>query len=1045
MITRKGFTRLLIIAALLSASLLHFQIPLVYAPTAFTHVDSLDLYDPINEARVSVVNGTDLYVGTDDDYSNIRLVKIDLNTFTTTANITLVTDHYARCYDLLVDAAGEYLYAGLFDYPATIVKVNLTTFEVDSSLTLNSGENIITDQVIVGNYLYATLRTSPASVAKIDLTTFTRVDILSLAADEVLGYHILYNGTGELIYVVTGSADSNPTYAAGRVVRVNITDFTRKDRIALANANEAYPNGAAIDSGYLYVATTDALSPWVASRIIRIALSTFTRVSHISNDISTFYDLTTNGTHGFVLFGTSVHWIRRFTLSSFTWTDAAIRLSHSLAWNTLVIHDKYLYCPYDTTPSIIYKLNLSTWTVDDSLTLYSGIQADIIIGLESDTTYLYALCQMESGASKIAKVDLATFEVVTTQALGATEDEAAAIELYNGYLYVSCDNGTEAKILKIDASTLATVDTAIIWGDSNTILSLHVAEDGYLYAGADWKALHKIDPSNLNFISNMTLEDDEDDPYALASDGTYLYVVIEANYITHIAQIELASFTRVDTLVINEYYPRSCDYADGYLYVTYWAYPKAVSKIDVATMTDVDYELLPVDENYGYGLTVFLGNVYVGTNEDGYPEGGTVVQLETSTLDRVASITLNYSNKELEIGALEIAAVGNDVYLFVGTYESAPAVIARIYLTSTVTCTFASNPEIAATFTIEGTEYTTPDTLTPYIGVNTLIATEEVEYEEVTYVFDSWLVNGTTSYYLSTINLDLTGDTSLVLNYVVKGNPPVIPPLYDPTDPNMTLYMRSDTHTVEETLGYKLLIQQSTTSTYDVRSIASNNSVSYGSRVWVIDSGGYVFELTSGEPVGIVTRNDNSSSLLLGTWTCGDYTDYITDILMIKVYQRFGTDDWSLRRTFISDVEMLIRIPSSTWSFYYHVDQYFNGVTNSTFSHGSSAYNSRVIFWYAAISPWEVMTYHFVEFNLLAALFTPWTFHIGDMFWGIMLMFILVTTYNRYGSLRAVLGMSWLFAGSGGLLSFVIPQVGLEISWLFLAFTLAITLYKLIR
>lgn len=1051
MITRKGFIRLLIIVMLFSAPIISLHIPIVHAPAPFTAVETLDLYDCINRGTVSVINGSDLYIGTIDDYAGAKIAKIDLNTFTQTANITLPQNE-DDIYDMII--SGDYLYAAHSNYPAQITKINLTTFERVDVLTFESGEYGARDQVVVGSNLYVLLNTPPAKIVKVDLTSFTRVGVLNLSAanKEYYGTRLLYEGSGDMIYAVTQSPFDSPIYEALRVVKINVTSFSRVAAINFNNGIECYGYAASVTGGYLYVATVYSVG-MTYSRVVKINLSSFTRVATIDFpsplNYARSYDMATDGTYLYIKMGTAVHYLHRVEISSFTWYGSAISYIQA-AKNSLSISGGYLYSPNLGTWTTVYKVDLSSFAIDDTLPLYVGITADRIRHMETDENFLYALLYMSP--SGISKINLASFSLVTTQKFNSGEKDAEGFELYNNYLYVGVDNSTGSKVLKVDTSTLATVDELVLGAGNYTILSLHVAEDGYLYAGvATWNdegKVYKLDPSNLDIISTMTLDTDETEPYDMASDGTYLYVVIETDYyLTQIPKIALADFSRVDyiTLQGDRDQPRTCSYSNGYLYVTGYSSPTIVSKIDVETMTEVDYEVLPAAEEYAEDTVILGGNLYVGLDYPSGGEGGRISKLELSTLDRVDVVELNWTNKERDVGSLALGEVGSDVFLFAGIYQSAMGKIVKIYLTSSVDVTFASSPEIAATFTVDGTEYTTPDSLSLYLGVHTLVATAEIEYDEITYVFTSWLVNGTTYYYTLQHSPDLAGETSFVLNYELKGNPPVIPPLYDPTDPNMTLYMRSDTHTIQDDLGYKLMIQQSTTSIFDVRSIGANTSISYGSRVWIIDSSGNVFELTSGTPVATVTRDDNSSSLMSSTWTSGDFSNYITDILMVKIYQRFGTDDWTLRRTFLSNEELLIRLPSSTWTFYYYVDHYINGVTNSTFYHGSATYNSRITFFYAAISPWEMMTYHYIEFNFLTALFIPWTFHIGDMFWGIILMFILVTTYNRYGSLRAVLAMSWLFAGSGGILSFVIPQVGLEISWIFLAFTLAITLYKLIR
>lgn len=1049
MITRKGLIHFLIVIILLAATITSINIPIVYAPEAFTAVDTLDLYDCVNEGTISVINGNDLYIGTVDDYTGSKVAKIDLTTFTKAANITLPQNEN-DITDMIID--GDYLYAAHYNYPAQITKIKLSTFERVDVLTFESGEYGAVDQVIIGSNLYVLLNTPPAKVVRVNLTSFARIGVLDLseANNEYYGTRLLYEGSGDMIYAVTQSPFESPIYMAVRVVKINVTSFSRIAAINFNNGIECYGYAACINGSYLYVGTHYEVG-MTYSRIVKINLSSFTRVATIDFpsplNYARSFDMATDGTYLYVKMGQAVHYLHRINISSFTWYGSAISYIQA-AKNSLSISGGYLYSPNLGTWTTVYKVDLSSFAIDDTLPLYVGITADYIRHMETDENFIYALLHMSP--SGISKINLATFTLVTTQKFNSGEKDAEGFELYNNYLYVGVDNSTGSKILKVDTSTLATVDELVLGAYNYTIGCLHVAEDGYLYAGVttwnDEGKVYKIDPSNLDIISTMTLDTEEEEPYDMASDGTYLYVVIETRYyLTQIPKIALANFSRVDyiTLESGREYPRSCSYSNGYLYVSGESYPTIVSKIDVETMTEVDFEVLPAAEEYAQDIVILAGNLYVGLEYPSSGYGGRISKLKLSTLDRVDMLELNWTNKERSVGSLAIAEVGSDIFLFAGIYQSAMAKIVKIYLTSTVDCTFASNPEILATFTIEGTEYTTPDTIPVYEGSNVLVATLEVEYNEVAYIFTSWLVNGTDYYYTLQLTVNLSGHTSFVLNYEVKGSPPIIPPIFDPEAINATWFMRSDTHTIHEILGYKLHEYQSYTEANETRYYSTETMpISYGVRIFALDADGDVYELSSGVPVAIVTRDDNSSGILSETWSCSEFMN-IVDAVQVKVYQRFGIEDWSLRRIFITKETMLIRFPAGTWTFYYYVEQ-IKGSTNSTFSHGSLSFNSRMNFQYYRISVFEKMTYHLQQFQILSFFVTPWTYYLGSMFYGILLFFFAVTAYLRYHSVRAVLAVFWLFGGTGGFLSAMMPAMGLQISWLILAFTLALTIFHLI-
>lgn len=111
-------------------------------------------------------------------------------------------------------------------------------------------------------------------------------------------------------------------------------------------------------------------------------------------------------------------------------------------------------------------------------------------------------------------------------------------------------------------------------------------------------------------------------------------------------------------------------------------------------------------------------------------------------------------------------------YLSVNSAEAGASYTAKLYVTyslppATYTLTVSSNPEINAAFTVNGTNYNTPS----YVSItenNTaqLIAEEAKIYNGEGYLFDHWLINGTDSYTTQSLDLTITGDTTIAIHYV---------------------------------------------------------------------------------------------------------------------------------------------------------------------------------------------------------------------------------------------------------------------------------------
>lgn len=81
------------------------------------------------------------------------------------------------------------------------------------------------------------------------------------------------------------------------------------------------------------------------------------------------------------------------------------------------------------------------------------------------------------------------------------------------------------------------------------------------------------------------------------------------------------------------------------------------------------------------------------------------------------------------------------------------------------TATLTSSPAIGATITMNSTEYTTPASPSVYRSTYTFTAETLKIYGGTGYIFDHWLVNGTTTYTTASVSLSFTGDTTIAAHY----------------------------------------------------------------------------------------------------------------------------------------------------------------------------------------------------------------------------------------------------------------------------------------
>jgi hypothetical protein len=266
-------------------------------------------------------------------------------------------------------------------------------------------------------------------------------------------------------------------------------------------------------------------------------------------------------------------------------------------------------------------------------------------------------------------------------------------------------------------------------------------------------------------------------------------------------------------------------------------------------------------------------------------------------------------------------------------------------------------------------------------------------------------------------------------------------------DTEATLFLRADSHEVNGISGYRLSETQSSGNVTDIVTVGGSYAIYYGVRVWVVHRNGATEELTSGVPVAVVTRSVNGGGLRNATWLCPGYNS-IVDAVMVKVYQRFETEDWNLRSTFITENDFLVKFPEATWTFnYYTIRQYRydEDITYSKLLWGGS-YMSNVTMRYEVPAAWEVQFYNLFNGDIFGFLFTPYTWFLG--FLGYSLVFLLplgIVLYNRFEDATAtIIALLLIGGGAGGLLSMLVPQLGLQLCWVLFVLGIAALLYRLV-
>lgn len=116
-----------------------------------------------------------------------------------------------------------------------------------------------------------------------------------------------------------------------------------------------------------------------------------------------------------------------------------------------------------------------------------------------------------------------------------------------------------------------------------------------------------------------------------------------------------------------------------------------------------------------------------------------------------------------------VAPSGND-YIIVESAESGYG--AKLYVTYTTgsAVTVTSDPAIGASYTVNGSSYDTPNVLSLETETWPFVAEESLTYGGSAFLFDYWLVNDTLQYNTSSVNLDISGPTTIEIHYTEYSN-----------------------------------------------------------------------------------------------------------------------------------------------------------------------------------------------------------------------------------------------------------------------------------
>jgi hypothetical protein len=353
-----------------------------------------------------------------------------------------------------------------------------------------------------------------------------------------------------------------------------------------------------------------------------------------------------------------------------------------------------------------------------------------------------------------------------------------------------------------------------------------------------------------------------------------------------------------------------------------------------------------------------------------------------------------------------------------------------------MTMAFSAFPAINPEVTVNGSIYPVPYSLFTSSGNYTMNATSSKMVSGVFYTFVGWFINGSTVDYSPVLTVSVLSDTTFELYY--EGFTSCSGLIY---------YFRSDTHIVNNVTAYQLdtvntLSRLNSTETSGITGL----NASWGFRVFLLHSDSSLSELTSGVQVAQMTRLFNGEGYLQGIWTCPQTFLVIGfDSILVRVYNKLDGGSWSLEGSWTTPLLVKKTLVSSAWLFDCYV-ALSSGSTNATFSFGDSYLADSLIAGIEFTDPneFELMMYNLNAGNFFTFIMFPFTYLIGALFYGLLLLLLIVPVYIKYHSLDVVLFMLIIFGGAGGFFSLLMPISGLQIGFFVMAFAIGTLLYKVV-
>jgi hypothetical protein len=369
--------------------------------------------------------------------------------------------------------------------------------------------------------------------------------------------------------------------------------------------------------------------------------------------------------NGFAYFGTSTTpgIVVKVSLATFTKVGALTLAAGEDSLLSAVIDpgNGFAYFGTETDPGIVVKVNLQTFTRAGALTLDAGEGA--LYSAVIDTANGFACFGTDTNPGIVVKINLASLSRVGALTLNAGESYlgSAVIDTANGLAYFGAWT-SPGMVVKVNASTLTRVDAlAFNAGESGASSAVIDTSNGFAYFGTDTSPgkVVKVNLTSFTRVGALTLDTGEDYLYSAVIDPASGFACFGTDSSpANVVKVNLATLTRVGGLALDSGerspYCAVIDTSGGFAYFGTFTSPGQVVKIALATLTRVaGIELFPGESFLASSVVDPVnGFAYFGTDTD----PGVVIKVDLATMTRVGALVLGAGESYLFSAVIDPAS-----------------------------------------------------------------------------------------------------------------------------------------------------------------------------------------------------------------------------------------------------------------------------------------------------------------------------------------------------------------------------------------------------